>query len=153
MKVWWLAVAVALVWAFDVAAATKAGVQSAKDAAQPYPNRPVRILVPFPPGGGVDITNRILASRLTEVLGQPIVIDNRSGAAGNVGADIAAKSTADGYTIFACGVASHGVSPAIYKKLPFDAEKDFAPISMIGTTPNVLVVPSGVPATLRWRAR
>ena len=112
MKAWWIAGAFVL--AFDALAAAGPKIQAAsKDATGPYPNRPVRILVPFPPGGGVDITNRILASRMTEILGQQIVIDNRSGAAGNVGADIAAKSTPDGYTIFACGVASHGVSPAI----------------------------------------
>ena len=111
-----------------------------------YPSRPVRIIVPFPAGGGVDLVNRILSSRLTEVLGQQIVIDNRSGAGGNVGADIAAKSTPDGYTLFACGVATNGVGPAIYKKLPFDPVKDFEPISMIGTTPNVLIVHPSVPA-------
>jgi tripartite-type tricarboxylate transporter receptor subunit TctC len=114
--------------------------------AQAFPNRPLRIINPFPPGGGVDITNRILASKLTEVLGQQVVVENRSGAAGNVGAAIAAKATPDGYTMFACGVASHGVSPAIYKKLPFDPEKDLIPISMIGSTPNVLVVNPAVPA-------
>src|SRR5215510_12201616 len=104
-------------------------------AAQPFPNRPVRIINPFPPGGGVDITNRIVASKLTEVLGQQVIVENRPGAAGKVGAAIAAKATPDGYTIFACGVASHGVSPAIYSKLPFDPERDFMPISMIGSTP------------------
>ena len=116
-----------------------------KRSAESYPNRPVRIIVPFPPGGGVDIVNRIVGVRLTEVLGQQVVIDNRPGAGGNVGADIAAKSTPDGYTMFACGVASHGVSPAIYKKLPFDPVKDFQPVSMIGTTPNVLVLHPAVP--------
>lgn len=115
-------------------------------AAQSYPSRPLRIIVPFPPGGGVDLNNRILTSRLTEVLGQQIVIDNRAGAGGNVGAGLAAKATPDGYTLFACGVASHGVSPAIYRKLPFDAEKDLVGAAMIGSTPNVLVVNPGVPA-------
>src|SRR5262245_52349628 len=115
-------------------------------AAQSFPNRPLRIINPFPPGGGVDITNRIVAVKLTEVLGQQVVVENRAGAGGNVGAAIAAKSTPDGYTMFACGVASHGVSPAIYKKLPFDPEKDLPPISMIGSTPNVLVVHPAVPA-------
>lgn len=114
--------------------------------AQPYPNRPLRIIVPFPPGGGVDLNNRILSSRLTDLLGQQIVIDNRAGAGGNVGAGLAAKATPDGYTLFACGVASHGVSPAIYRKLPFDAEKDLIGVAMIGSTPNVLVVHPGVPA-------
>src|SRR5262245_65767579 len=92
--------------------------------AQPFPNRPVRIINPFPPGGGVDITNRIVATKLTEVLGQQVVVENRAGAAGNVGAAIAAKATPDGYTMFACGVASHGVSPAISQKLPFNPEKE-----------------------------
>jgi tripartite-type tricarboxylate transporter receptor subunit TctC len=114
--------------------------------AQPFPNRPLRIINPFPPGGGVDITNRIVASKLGEVLGQQVIVENRPGAAGNVGAAIAAKATPDGYTMFACGAASHGVSPAIYNKLPFDPEKDFMPISMIGSTPNVLVVNPSVPA-------
>ena len=114
--------------------------------AQSFPNRPLRIINPFPPGGGVDITNRIVAAKLSEVLGQQVVVENRPGAGGNLGAGIAAKATPDGYTIFACGVASHGVSPAIYKKLPFDPEKDLLPISMIGSTPNVLVVHPGVPA-------
>ncbi len=113
--------------------------------AQGYPNRPLRIIVPFPPGGGVDLNNRILTSRLTEFLGQQIVIDNRSGAGGNLGAALAAKATPDGYTLFACGVASHGVSPAIYRKLPYDAEKDLIGVGMIGSTPNVLVVHPGVP--------
>ena len=124
---------------FALVALTEAG-------AQPFPSRPLRIINPFPPGGGVDITNRILASKLTEVLGQQVIVENRSGAAGNVGAAIAAKATPDGYTMFACGVASHGVSPAIYRKLPFDPEKDLIPISMIGSTPNVLVVNPSVHA-------
>ena len=145
MKTCWFAAA--LVLAFDAFAAAGPKVQgTARDASQPYPNRPIRIINPFPAGGGVDIVNRLLASRLPDVLGQTVIVENRPGAGGNVGADYAAKATPDGYTIFACGVASHGVSPAIYKKLPYDAEKDFAPVSMIGTTPNVLVVHPGVPA-------
>jgi tripartite-type tricarboxylate transporter receptor subunit TctC len=150
MKKNWTAGAITL--AFSLIAGADVSAQAASTvgkgsgrAGEPYPSRPVRIIVPFPPGGAVDIVNRIVGSRLTDVLGQQVVIENRSGAGGNLGADIAAKSTPDGYTLFACGVASHGVSPAIYKKLPFDAVKDFAPISMIGTTPNVLVVHPAVP--------
>src|SRR5688500_116433 len=147
MKIFWIAAALAVTFDAIAASATGAGGKPAvKSTPETYPNRPVRIIVPFPPGGGVDITNRILGSKLTEVLGQQVVIDNRSGAAGNVGADIAAKSTPDGYTLFACNVASHGVSPAIYKKLPYDAVKDLPPISLIGTTPNVLVIHPAVPA-------
>ena len=144
MKTQWTAVVIALVFG-PFAAADVSAQATSKGTGQAYPNRPVRIIVPFPPGGGVDIVNRIVGTRLTDVLGQQVVIENRSGAGGNLGADIAAKSTPDGYTLFACGVASHGVSPAIYKKLPFDPVKDFAPISMIGTTPNVLVVHPAVP--------
>jgi tripartite-type tricarboxylate transporter receptor subunit TctC len=139
-----LALALAVLTAHDANAQKKK--QPPAKPGETYPSRPVRIIVPFPAGGGVDLVNRILSSRLNELLGQQIVIDNRSGAGGNVGADIAAKSTPDGYTLFACGVASHGVSPAIYKKLPFDPVKDFEPISMIGTTPNVLIVNPSVPA-------
>jgi tripartite-type tricarboxylate transporter receptor subunit TctC len=146
MKVYWTAAAVAL--AMSVLTASDAAAQKTKQPSTPetFPSRPVRIIVPFPAGGGVDLVNRILASRLTDVLGQQIVIDNRSGAGGNVGADIAAKSTPDGYTLFACGIATNGVGPAIYKKLPFDPVKGFEPVSMIGTTPNVLVVHPNVPA-------
>jgi tripartite-type tricarboxylate transporter receptor subunit TctC len=148
MKVYWAAATFVLAVALTAAADANAQKKKQPPAkpGEAYPSRPVRIIVPFPAGGGVDLVNRILSSRLTEVLGQQIVIDNRSGAGGNVGADMAAKSTPDGYTLFACGVASHGVSPAIYKKLPFDPVKDFEPISMIGTTPNVLIVHPSVPA-------
>jgi tripartite-type tricarboxylate transporter receptor subunit TctC len=111
-----------------------------------YPNRSLRQIVPFPPGGGVDIVTRIVASKWSEVLGQPIVVENRPGAGGTVGADSAAKAVADGYTLFTCQVASHGVSPALYNKLPYDAVHDFAPVSLIGKTPNVLVVNPSVPA-------
>ena len=119
---------------------------SATYSAQGFPNRPLREIVPFPPGGGVDIVTRIVAAKWSEVLGQQIVVDNRSGAGGTVGADMAAKATPDGYTLLTCQVASHGVSPALYEKLPYDHIKDFAPISLIGTTPNVLVVHPSVPA-------
>jgi len=120
-------------------------ISAASAADEAYPNRPVRIIVPFPPGGGVDISNRIVTSRFPDFLGQQVVIENRSGASGNLGAEIAAKATPDGYTLFGTSIAQHGVSPALYKKLPFDAVKDFAPISLYGTTPNVLVVHPAVP--------
>ena len=131
MKATWAAGAIVLV--FGLIAGLEVGAQA-------YPSRPIRLIVPFPPGGGVDISNRIVTSRLVDFVGQQIVIENRSGASGNLGAEIAAKATPDGYTLFACNVASHGVSPAIHKKLPFNAEKDLVPISLYGTTPNVLVV-------------
>ena len=112
---------------------------------QAYPNRPLRDIVPFAAGGGVDTVTRIVTAKLSEILGQQIVVDNRPGAGGNVGADAAAKATPDGYTLFTCQIASHAVSPALYKKLPYDHIKDFAPISMLGTTPNVLSVHLSVP--------
>ena len=111
-----------------------------------YPSRPVKQIVPFPPGGAVDIVTRLVGSKWSEVLGQPIIIENRSGAGGTMGADFAAKAPGDGYTLFTCQIASHGISPALYNKLPYDHVKDFAPISIIGKTPNVLVVHPAVPA-------
>ena len=107
---------------------------------QQYPTKPVRMLVGFAPGGGVDQSARILAQKLTELWHQPVVIDNRSGAGGTIASDIAAKSAPDGYSVLFCGIWSHGVAPALYKSLPYDFQKDFAPVSMVGTTPNVLVV-------------
>ncbi len=111
-----------------------------------YPNRPIRQIVPFPPGGGVDIVTRIVGAKWQEFLGQPIVVENKPGAGGTLGAAEAARAAGDGYTLFSCGVASHGVSPALYNKLGYDAVKDFAPISVVGKTPNVLVVHPSVPA-------
>ena len=111
-----------------------------------YPSRPIRQIVPFPPGGGVDIVTRIVGAKWQEFLGQPIVVENKPGAGGTLGAAEAARAAGDGYTLFSCGVASHGVSPALYNKLGYDAVKDFAPVSVVGKTPNVLVVHPSVPA-------
>jgi tripartite-type tricarboxylate transporter receptor subunit TctC len=133
--------------AFLCAAALALAAAGASHAQSDYPSRPLRQIVPFPPGGGVDIVTRIVAAKWGELLGQPIAVENRAGAGGNLGADIAAKAAPDGYTLLTCSVASHGVSPAIFAKLPYDAIKDFAPISLIGTTPNVLVVNPSVPVT------
>ena len=114
--------------------------------AQGYPLRPVRILVGVTAGSAGDIAVRILAGKLTELWGKPVLVENRPGATLTIAADIAAKATPDGYTLHLCGVA-HTVTPAVYKKLPYDHLRDFAPISLIGTTPNVLVVHPAVPAT------
>ena len=111
-----------------------------------YPTRPLRYIVPFPPGGSTDIMARIVANALTEGLGEQVVIDNRGGAGGTVGAEIAAKATPDGYTVFACNIASLAVSPARYRKLNYDPVADFAPIGFIGSTPNAIVVHPSVPA-------
>ena len=114
-------------------------------AAQTYPTRPIKFIVPYPPGGGTDVVARILTEPLTAELGQTIVIDNRGGAAGNVGTDIAAKAPADGYTILFT-LSSHTINPKLYDKLPFDVERDFVPISMAALIPQILVVHPSVPA-------
>jgi tripartite-type tricarboxylate transporter receptor subunit TctC len=114
--------------------------------AQSYPNKPVRLLVGFAPGGGVDVTARIVALKLGELWRQPVIIDNRAGAGGTIATDMAAKAPADGYSLLFCGIWSHGVAPSLYKQLPYDHYRDFAPVGMVGTTPNVLVVHPTVPA-------
>ena len=113
--------------------------------AQKYPDKPIRFIVPFPPGGGNDILARMLAPKMSESLGQPVVIDNRAGAGGNIGTDLAAKSPPDGYTIV---IASNQVTmnPALYARLPFDIEKEFAPIALAASVPMVLAVNPSVPA-------
>jgi tripartite-type tricarboxylate transporter receptor subunit TctC len=115
-------------------------------AAAKYPERPLRYIVPFPPGGSTDIVARVVAAGLTESLGEQVVIDNRAGAGGTVGAEIAARATPDGYTIFACNIASLAVSPALYAKLGYDPANDFVPIGLIGSNPNSLVVHPSVAA-------
>ena len=118
---------------------------SASTIAQTYPSRAVRFISPFPPGGAVDIITRITAQGLSEVLGQPVVVENRSGAGGTIGADAASKAPPDGYTLLSGGIATHGIAPNLYSKLGYDALRDFSPLSMIGTTPNVLVVNPSFP--------
>ena len=122
------------------------GPAPARAAGPEFPNRPLRYIVPFPPGGSTDIMARIVAAALTQGLGQSIVVDNRGGAGGTVGAEIAAHATPDGYTIFACNIASLAVSPARYRKLGYDPVAGFAPIGFIGSTPNALVVHPSLPA-------
>jgi tripartite-type tricarboxylate transporter receptor subunit TctC len=111
----------------------------------PYPNRPIRFILPFPPGGGTDIVGRVLAQRLSEELGQPVIPDNRPGAGGNIGAEVVAKAAPDGYTIVMCTV-SLAVSPTLYKKLNYDAQKDLAPIGLVAATPNEFAVHPSTPA-------
>ena len=118
----------------------------AQGAKSDFPNRPLRYIVAFPPGGASDIIARIVADALSERLGQQVVIDNRSGASGTIGAEVAARATADGYTLFGCNIASLAVSPALYRKLGYDPGA-FEPIGLMGSNPNVLVVHPSVPAT------
>ncbi|MBI1965130.1 MAG: tripartite tricarboxylate transporter substrate binding protein [Betaproteobacteria bacterium] len=107
--------------------------------AQPYPSKPVRMIIPFGAGGSTDVVIRIVAAKLPDVLGQQVVIDNRTGAGSMIGTDIAAKSTPDGYTVLATG-SPHAIVPNLYKKVPYDAQKDFAPVMQIGSQPYGLVV-------------
>jgi tripartite-type tricarboxylate transporter receptor subunit TctC len=114
--------------------------------AQTYPNHPIRFIVPYAPGGGTDIVARTLAQKLTENLGQPVVVDNRSGAGGILGTELAAKSAPDGYTILLGTTGPLGINPSLYRNLPYDVRRDFAPISLIATAPHVLALHPSVPA-------
>ena len=111
-----------------------------------WPNRPVRMLVPFPAGGTADVLCRLLAQRLQDAIGQPVVVENKPGAAGNIGSEAAAKSPADGYNLFYATIGTHGgINLALYPKLPYDPVKDFVPIALAHTLPNVLIVNNDVP--------
>ena len=111
---------------------------------QQYPAKPVRIIVGFPPGGAVDILARVLAAQLSQALGQQFVVDNRAGASSIIGADLAAKSPPDGYSLLVVSGA-HAVNPSLYKKLPYDTERDFSPISLIASSSYILVVHPSMP--------
>jgi tripartite-type tricarboxylate transporter receptor subunit TctC len=113
---------------------------TAAAGADAYPVKPVRIVVPFAAGGAIDIIVRSSAQQLSKELGQPMLIDNRPGAGGNIGAEIVARSAADGYTLLAGTSATHGVNPALYARLAYDARRDFTPVAHIAGVPNVLVV-------------
>src|SRR5437016_7590619 len=113
--------------------------------AQAYPTKPIRLVVPFPAGGTTDILAREVGQRLSMTLGQPVVIDNRPGAAGNIGADLVAKSAPDGYTLLMGTVGTHAINASLYAKMPYDHVKDFTPIVLVAAVPNVLVVNPSVP--------
>lgn len=108
--------------------------------AQPYPNRALKLIVPFPPGGNVDLSARILAPELSKELGQPVVVENRTGAGGTLGLDAVAKSAPDGYTLGIASPINHLAAPVLYPKLPYDPVKDFSPVGLIASVPMVLVV-------------
>jgi tripartite-type tricarboxylate transporter receptor subunit TctC len=114
--------------------------------AQAYPAKPVRLVLPFPPGGGTDVVGRLLAQKLGQALGQQLIVDNRAGAGGRIGTDLVAKSPPDGYTLLLATSSVMGTGPALYKKLPFDMPKDFAPVSLVAYTAYVLVTHPSVPA-------
>ena len=118
---------------------------AAQAQAQNFPNRPIRLILPFPPGGGTDILGRIFAQKLGESFGQNVIAENRPGAGGNVGAEYTVRQAPDGYTIVLCSP-SIAISPSLYKKLNYDPVKDLAPISLVASIPNLLVVHPSVPA-------
>src|SRR5438876_8048294 len=128
--------------ALFLACALLVGHAHAQDA---YPSKPLRLILPFPPGGGTDILGRLLADRLAANLGQPVVTENRGGAGGNVGAEAAARSAPDGYTIVLVAP-SLAISPTLYAKLNYDPVKDFAPIGLVASVPNVMITHPSVPA-------
>ena len=114
--------------------------------AETYPAKPIRFIVPFPPGGPTDVLARVLGQKLAEQMGQPVVLDNRPGAGGNLGPELAARSAPDGYTLLLGAVGTLAISPHLYAKLNYDPARDFAPISLAASMPNVLIVHPSVPA-------
>lgn len=127
------------------AVAATVSLGSSAALAQAYPNKPIRIVVPFPASGTSDVLARLIGQKMSEKLGQPVVVENKAGNAGNIGADLVAKSPADGYTFVLMDVGNLTISPALYK-LPFDVQKDFVPVTMVGYSPHLLVVSTKVPA-------
>src|SRR5215831_13185371 len=115
-----------------------------------YPSRPIRFVVAFPPGGGTDIIARSIAQKLSERLSQPVLVDNRPGAGGNIGTDIVAKSAPDGYTMLMGSAGPLAINASLFKSMPFDPQRDLAPVTLAASTPNVLVVhPSLAVATVK----
>lgn len=127
-------------------ASVLAGLPAFASAVEGFPQRPIRLVVPVPPGGAADFTARIIGMKLTESLGQNIVVENRGGAAGTIASDLVARATGDGYTLLFSSSTTHGISPLIYKKLPYDPMKSFTHIALINTIPAVMVVHQSVPA-------
>jgi tripartite-type tricarboxylate transporter receptor subunit TctC len=130
-------------YAFALALAIAGGVSGLLTApaalAQAYPSKPITIIVPFPAGGTTDILARLLGQYMSTAMGQPVVIDNRAGAGGNIGGQAAARASADGYTLFMGTVGTHAINASLYKKMPFDHVKDFAPLTRVAMVPNLLV--------------
>ena len=131
--------------AFRLACAAILCLLASVAAAQPYPSKPIKIVVAFPPGGSTDLAARALGQKLSEALATPVVVENRPGASGNIGAEAVAKAPADGYTLFMAAT-SFATSPAFFANLPWDPIRDFAPISLVATVPIIVVINPAVPA-------
>jgi len=123
-----------------VLALTLAALPLALHAQGAYPNRPIKLVVPFPPGGNVDLSARVIAPELAKELGQPVIVENKPGASGTLGLDYVAKATPDGYTLGIASPVNHLAAPSLYPKLPYDSIKDFTPVGLIASVPMVLVV-------------
>jgi tripartite-type tricarboxylate transporter receptor subunit TctC len=115
-------------------------------AADTYPTKPIRLIVPFPPGGPADALARVVSEKMTASLGKPVVVENRPGAGGNIGMEIGAKAAPDGYTLVLAPAGNLTVNPSLYRSVPYDVGRDFAPITVLATVPNILVVHPSVPA-------
>ena len=126
-------------------AAVTATITSAQ-AQDAWPTKPIRLIAPFPPASTADVIGRVLGQKMQQRLGQPVVVDNRVGASGNIGADAIAKAAPDGYTIGIVTSSTHAVAVSLSSKLPYDPLKDFTPISMLANSPYVLVLYPGIPA-------
>lgn len=133
-------------FAAAIAALSVALAPAGPAAAQDFPTRPVTLVIPFAAGGSTDLVGRLIAERMAAELGQPVVVENKGGAGGNLGAAQVAKATPDGYTILMGTVATHALNPALYKKMPYDPVTSFAPVSLLVVVPNVLVVNPEFPA-------
>ena len=114
-------------------------------AADRWPDRPIHFVVPYPPGGPLDAVARLTAQKVSADLGQPIVVENRPGAGGNIGAEYVARAAPDGYTLLLGAVATHAINPTLYTHIPYDAQKDFEPVTQLASTPNVLIVNPSLP--------
>src|ERR671925_1732692 len=115
-------------------------------AAEDYPNRPLRLIVTVPPGGAADFIARLVGGKVSEALGQPVLVENRGGAGGTIAADTVAKAAPDGYTLLQNSITTHGVGPHLYSKLPYDPVKDFAAVSSLALLPLVMAVNADLPA-------
>ena len=138
----WVRVLLRAVLPVSALTAASAGAAPAND----YPQRPIRLVVPVPPGGAADFTARLVGGRLAEALGQNIVVENRGGAAGVIATEFVSQATPDGYTFLLSSSTTHGISPVLYKKLPYDAMKDFTHIALVSSVPAVMAVNQSVPA-------
>ncbi len=130
-----------MVWMYSAVSSAQPAVSG---QAQAYPSKPVRYVIPFPAGTANDIVGRILTDRLTRMWGQQVIVDNRAGASGTIGAAFVAKAAPDGYTLLHCNIAPNAISPSMFEKIPYN-QNDFAPITRIGMTPNIITVHPSTP--------